>query len=115
MRGRATHKTDEVVVLLGGNDIRAKISNSFRVDLGGSIKAKADWDVLILEVTVDGLWAANDSALSAVLGEVLGKEACIRVGIIATNDHETIKVKILRILERVSKLLRGLNLVASGA
>ena len=115
MRGRATHKTDKVVVLLGGNDIRAKISYSFRVDFRGSIKAKADWDMFILEVTVDSLWAANDFALSAVLSEVLGKEACIRVRIIATNNYETIKVEILRILERVSELLRGLNLMTSGA
>ena len=71
--------------------------------------------MLILEVTVDSLRAANDSALGAVLCEVLGKEACIRVRIITTNHHKTIKVEILRILERVSKLLRGLNLMASRA
>ena len=115
MRGRPSHESDEVIVVLTRHDIRAEISNGLRVYLGGSIKTEADWDVLVLQITIDSLWASNNLCLCVVLSEVLSKEAGIGVGVISTNYDKTVKVKVCGILERVSELLWGLNLVASRA
>jgi len=115
VRGRAAHEANKVVVLLGGDDVGAEVANSLRVDLCGRVEAETNRNVLVLQITIDGLRAANNLALSFVLREVFGKEASIRVRIVTADDNKTVEVESLRVLERASELLRGLNLVTSGA
>ena len=62
MGGGTTHKSDEVIVLFGGDGIRAEVADSLGVNLGGGVEAKTHRDVLVLKVTVDGLGAANNAA-----------------------------------------------------
>lgn len=114
VRSRPTHESNEVIVLFGRNSVRAKVADSFRVDLCGSVETKGDRNVLVLQVTIDGLGAANDAALGLVLSKVLGQQASIGVGVVATDDNEAIKVKGLSVLERILELLRLLNFVSAG-
>ena len=114
VRGGATHQANKVVILFGGYDVRAQIANGLRIHFGGSVEAEADWDVLVLEVTVDGLGAANDFAFSLLAGEVLSEKTGIGVGVIAANHNESIEVEFLGIAQGIGKLLGGLDLVSSG-
>ena len=71
--------------------------------------------MLILKVTVDSLGASNDLALGLVLGEVLGQEARVSVRVVTADHDKTVEIERLRIRQRASKLLRGLNLVTTRA
>ena len=79
VRCRSSHESDEVVISLAGEGIHAQVSDSLRVSLSGCVEAETHLDVLVLEVSVDGLRAANDSALGLMLLKVLSKEASICV------------------------------------
>jgi len=79
VRCRSSHQSDEVVISLAGEGIHAQVSDSLRVSLGGCVEAETNLDVLILEVTIDGLRAANDSALGLMLLKVFSKQASICV------------------------------------
>lgn len=48
--------------------------------------------MLILEIAINSLGAANNTALGILALEVLGKKASIGVRVITTNNNETIKV-----------------------
>jgi len=69
--------------------------------------------VLVLQVTVDGLGAADNLALGLLAREVLGEQASVRVGVITANHNKAIKVELDCIVKRVCELLRRLNLVTS--
>jgi hypothetical protein len=73
VRCRPAHQSDEVVISLAGEGIHAQVSDGLRVSLGGCVEAETHLDVLVLEVTVDGLRAANNSALGLMLLKVLCK------------------------------------------
>lgn len=79
VRCRSSHESDEVVISLAGEGIHAQVSDSLRVSLCGCVEAETNLDVLILEVTIDGLRAANDSALGLMLLKVFSKQASICV------------------------------------
>ena len=69
--------------------------------------------MLVLEIAIDSLGAANNTALGILTLEVFGKKASIGVRVITTDNNETIKVKCLSVGERACELLRGLNLMTS--
>ena len=71
--------------------------------------------MLVLEITIDSLGAANDFAFRIVFHEVFSEKARIGIGVITSNDDETVEVKGLGVRERASELLRCFNLVTSGA
>ena len=73
VRCRSSHQSDEVIVALAGESIDTQISDSLRVSLGGSVKAETHLNVFILEVTVDGFRATNNSALRLMLFKVFSK------------------------------------------
>lgn len=110
---RAAHQANKVVVLFGGYDVRTQIANGFGIHFSGSVKSEADRDVLVLQITINGLGAANHFTLGLLAGEVLGEQACVRVRVIATNHNETIEVEFLGIAQGVGKLFGGLDFVAS--
>ncbi len=94
---RAAHQTNKVVVIFGRYDVRTQISNGFRIYFGGSVKSEADRDVLVFQITINGLGAANNFTLGLLAGEVLGEQACVRIRVITTNHNETIEVEFLGI------------------
>lgn len=71
--------------------------------------------MLVFKITINSLWGSNNSAFGVVLCEVFSKKASVGVGVVATNDNDTIQVKGFAVLEGVFKLLRRLNLVSSRA
>ena len=71
--------------------------------------------MLVLEITINSFWAANDFTFGIVFGEVFSQQTSIGVGVVTTDNNETIKIQILSVLERGSKLIRCLNLVSSRA
>lgn len=55
--------------------------------------------MLVLQVTVDGFWAADNFNVGALASEVLRQEARISVGVVTTNYDESIKAKISAVLQ----------------
>jgi len=76
MGGGPTHESDEMVLILCRNSVGAKIADSFDVDFNRGVKSKADRYVLILKVTVDSFWAADNFGLGTVFSGALGQQTC---------------------------------------
>jgi hypothetical protein len=55
--------------------------------------------VLIFQITIDGLRTSDNATFGVISGEVLGKQACVGVRVITTDDGETVKVKGFACLE----------------
>lgn len=87
MRSRSAHQSDKVVVALARQGIHAQVPYSLRVGLSGCVEAEADLNMLVLEVTVYGLRAADNSALGLMLLEVFCQQAGIGVRVISSNDN----------------------------
>ena len=113
MRSWSTHKSNKVVVLLGWKDIRAQVSNGFGVNFCGCIKPKTNWDVFILQITINCLWCSNNFALWSMLLEVFRKKASVCVGVITTDNNETIEIKCVCVCNWAFELIWFLNLMSS--
>ena len=115
MRSGAAHQLDEMPVLLGGIGVALDITDHFAVGLGSCIETEGSLDILILEVTVDGLRAADDLNAGVVSSHVLCKNCCVGVGIVAADDHDRGKAVLLGNFYYDLKLSRRLEFGSAGA
>ena len=113
--GGAAHQTNEVVVLLGGESIHANIANQFGVDFASGVETEGDGDVVVLQVTVDGLGTANDVGAVVNALEILGKQGSVGVGVISTNHNETVQVEVVADLGGGLELVVSLDLITARA
>ena len=71
--------------------------------------------MLVFEIAVDRLGAADDNCLGLVDCEVLSKNASVGVRVVASDDDKSVKVKGCAVLQRVFFVNSTLNLVPSSA
>lgn len=90
VRGRATHQTHEVVVLLGGEGIHADVADELGVDLAGGVEAEGDGNVIVLQIAVNGLRTADHVSAVVDALEVLGENGSVGVGVISSNHNQTV-------------------------
>ena len=81
MGSGTTHDLDKVPILLGGVGVTLDVADDLAVGLGGGVEAKGALDVLVLQVAVDGLGAADDLDAAVVGGKILGKDCGVGVGV----------------------------------
>ena len=115
MRGRASHHLDEVPVLPRRVAVTLDITNDLRVDLCRSVEAKGGLYLLILEVSIDRLGAADHlhSCIDRLV--VLGEYASVGIGVVTTDDHESRDPELAQNLKSAVKLILCLQLGTSGA
>jgi len=113
--GRSAHKSDEMVVFLGGSGIQTDVTDQFGVGLAGSVKTEGDFDVLVLQITIDGLGAADNSDGAVVGLKVFGQQAGVGIGVITSDDDQTVQFKGLAVSQRALELFGSFNLVSSRA
>ena len=58
------------------------------VGLCSGIETERALDILVLQVAVDGLRAADNLYAGVVCSEVLSQYSCVGVGIVATDDND---------------------------
>ena len=92
VRSATAHELDEVPVLLGGVGIAHDVADEFGVGLHGGVETEGSFDVFVLEVAVDGLRAAANHAGSAVGLEVFTENGSVRVGVVTTDDHDSVEL-----------------------
>ena len=110
----AAHEFDEVPVFAGRVAVALDVTDELAVGLAGCVKTEAGLDLLVLQVAVDGLRAA-DHLHAILLGcIVLGKNAGVGVGVIATDDHESLDIQLAQDLDAFLKLLHLLQLRTAG-
>ena len=114
MGSGTAHNLDEVPVFLRRVAVSLNISNHLAVGLGSGIKTKGDLNILILQVAVDGLRAADHLYAGLVRRHVLGKHAGVGIGIIAADDYDSGDAVLLADLCGNRELLLGLQLGSSG-
>ena len=112
---RTAHDLDEMPVLLGGVGIPLDVADDLAVGLGGGIEAEGALDVLVLQVAVNGLGAADDLHAGVVSGHVLGQHSGVGVGVVAADDDDGGDAVLLADLSGNGKLLFGFQLGSAGA
>ena len=90
VRSGTAHQLDEVPIFLGGVCIAFDVSDQFAVNLGCGIETEGGFNVLVLEVTVDGFGAADDLDGHVVLLVVFSEKTGVCVGVITADDDEGI-------------------------
>ena len=74
-------------VLLSGVCVTLDVTDDLAVGLGSSIETEGALDILILQVAVDGLRAADNLYAGVVCCKVLSQNCCIGIGIVAADDN----------------------------
>ena len=110
MRSRATHHLDEVPILAGRVTVALDVTNQLRISLTSGIETERSLNLLVLQVTVDGLRTTdylNTIVLSSI---VLGQYASVGVRVVTTNNYDSLDVKLADNLETFLELINLLKL-----
>ena len=92
-------------ILLGGIGVALDIADDLAEGLGGGVEAEGAFDVLVLQVAVDGLGAADHLHAGVVGGKVLGQHSRVGVGIVAADDHDGVDAVLFAVFGNDGKLL----------
>ncbi len=101
-------------VLLGRVAVSLDVSDQLAVGLRSCIESEGSLDILVLQVTVDGLRAADNLDAGIVCSHVLSKNCCVGIGIVAADDDDRSDAMLLADLSRNRELLLGLQLGSAG-
>ena len=115
MGSGAAHDLDEMPVLLGGVGVALDVAHNLSIGLSSGIKAKRALDILVLQVTVNGLGAADHLNTAVMGGKILSQNRRVGVGVIAADDHDGVDAVLLADLLRNRELLLGFQLGSAGA
>ncbi len=89
MGSRSAHNLDEVPVLLGRVCITLDVADQFGIRLRCSIETEGALDVVVLQVAVDSLRAADDLNTALVSSEVFRQHCGVRIRIITADDDNS--------------------------
>ena len=110
MASRATHEFDEVPVLASGVTVALDVTNQFAVSLAGSVETKGSLNLLVLQVTIDGLGATDYLHAIILGGIVFSQHTSIGIGVVASDNHESLDAKFAKDFDSALKLLYLLEL-----
>ena len=81
------------------------IADKFTIRLSSGIETERGLDLLILQVTIDGL-GATDNLYAIVLGCIIfGQNTCVGVRIITTDNNDSFDIELANNLQALLKLL----------
>ena len=95
VRRRAAHQAHEMVVFLRGQRVHADVPDQLRVDLARRVKTERHRDVVVLQIAVDRLRAADHVRAVMDALEVLRQQGGVRVGVVAADDDQTVQFQIV--------------------
>ena len=105
VRSRATHQLNEVPVLTSRITVALDVTNDFGVDLRSGVEAEGRFDLLVLQVAIDGLRAADDLHWSADTLVVFSQDGSVGIGVVTTDDDQSTDVELLEDLKTLVELL----------
>lgn len=79
MGSRSSHKSHEVVVTLARQSVNTQVTDTLRICFCSCIKTERNFNMFIFQITVNGFWASNNSALGMMFLEILSEQACVGV------------------------------------
>ena len=114
MGSRTSHDLDEVPVLLCGVSVTLDVADELGICLCSCIETERSLDVLVLEVAVDGLGAADDLDACVLCSHVFSESSSVCVGIVAADDHDSGETVLFCIFSNSVELLFCLELCSAG-
>ena len=115
MGSRATHHLDEVPILASGVAVALDVTDELGVSLTSGVETERGLNLVVLQVAVDGLRAADDLHTVLLSSIVLSKHAGVGVGVVATDDDNSLDVELANDLQTLLELLHLLELRTAGA
>ena len=115
MRCRTPHQLDEVPVLPGRIAIALDITDQFAIDFGGRVEAEGGFYLFVFQVAVDRLRTADHLYSGIDRGIVLGQDAGVGVGVVATDDDQCLDVQLSQYLQSGFELFGLVQLGTSGS
>ena len=114
VRSRTTHHLDEVPVLAGRVTVALNVTNQLRVGLTSGVETERGLNLLVLQVTVDGL-RATDYLHTVLLGSIVfSQHASVGVRVVTTNDNESLDAQLAQNLDTALELCFLLQLCTTG-
>nr|PNR59774.1 hypothetical protein PHYPA_002566 [Physcomitrium patens] len=105
------HKPNEVLVLPSASCIHHDVAYHFGIYLASSVESETNWHFRGLQIPVNSLWAPDDMGPHLLCPKVLTQKSRIRVGVIASDYHQTIQVQLRHGIHSLLELLGRLNLI----
>ena len=113
VRGRTPHEFNEVPVFAGRITVAFDVADELAVGFCGRIEAEGGFDLVVLEVAVDGL-GTTDHLHAVVLGGIIfGQDASVGIGVVAADDDDGPNVELADNFEPFFKLFGRFELGAS--
>ena len=97
-------------VFLGRVTVAGYVTDEFAVNLGCGVKTEGNLDVLVLQVTVDGLGHANHLDACIMCLVVLGQNCSVSIAVVTTDDYHSSDFELAQDLEASLELLGLLQL-----
>ena len=92
-------------ILAGRIAVAFDVSDKLAVSLCGSIETERSFNLLVLQVAVDG-FGATDNLYAVILGCIIfGQDACVGVRVVATDNNDGLNVQLADNLQAFFKLL----------
>ena len=115
LAGGSAHQLDKMPVFDGRSRIFVEVPSQLGIDFGGGIKTEGSRQQSADgQVAVNGFGDPHDTAFDPLSQQVFGDESGVSVGIIPSDDHQTVQAVFQDSLLDTGKLIRGLHLGAVG-
>ena len=115
VRGFFTHEANEIPVLDSGGAVSQHVANELRVDLGGGVETNCGLEVVVVDVSIDGGWDADDTGRRIVGLEEFSQVESISHGSSGTDNNKTGKVVSACNLESLLLLLISSEFISTSA
>ena len=115
MAGATAHQFDEMPVFTGAVAVALDVTDQFAVGLASGIKTETGFNLLVLQVTINGLGATDDLHAILLGCVVFSQYAGVGVGVVATDDDQCLDVQFAQDFDTLLELSFLLQLGASAA
>ncbi len=110
VRSRTAHELNEVPILAGRVGVALDVTNELSVNLCSGVETKACLDLVVLQVTINGL-RATDNLYAVILSSiVLSQHASVSIRVVTTDNYDSLDIELAKNLDTLLKLTNFLKL-----
>ena len=109
------HQLDEVPVFLGRVGVAGNVADNFAVNFAGGVETEGSFDKAVLQVTIDGLRAADNLDGHVFRLVVFSQQAGVGVGVVTADNDDGGDAESLRIDSALVELFGQFQFGSAGA
>ena len=93
--------------------IALDVTNHFCVSFAGCVEAERSFDLVVLQVAVDGFGTTDNLHAILLSGIVFSEDASVGIGVVATDDYDSVETELADYFHTLLKLSHFFELCAT--